>query len=123
MLSLTNIEAHGDFNEAELEWFPSNDHLDDHYFTKLGKFLLRLNEPFTSVYIHGNQAGVLISSYFVSIEIQHKGYLPEYISWYLNTITVKRKFIRAQSGTQTFNMLRRRWRSTWWNWGSTKKKL
>src|SRR5699024_7816103 len=104
ILSLNNIEAHGDFKEAELEVFPSNEILDDHYFTQVGDILLRLNEPFTSVCIQGHQAGVLIPSYFVSIEITHDEFLPEYVSWYLNTSNVKREFFRSQSGTLTPNI-------------------
>ncbi|GAA4058199.1 restriction endonuclease subunit S [Amphibacillus indicireducens] len=104
ILSLNNIEAHGDFNEADLELFPSNEILDDHYFTQVGEILLRLNEPFTSVCIQEHQAGVLIPSYFVSIEITHTGYLPEYVSWYLNTSNVRREFFRSQSGTLTPNI-------------------
>lgn len=104
ILSLNNIEPHGDFNEAELELFPSNEVLDEHYFTQVGEILLRLNEPFTSVCIQEHQAGVLIPSYFVSIEITHEEYLPEYVSWYLNTSNVKREFFRSQSGTITPNI-------------------
>lgn len=103
-LSLNNIEPHGDFNEAELEGFPSNELLDEHYFTQVGGILLRLNEPFTSVCIQEHQAGVLIPSYFVSIKIIHEEFLPEYVSWYLNTSKVKREFFRSQSGTLTPNI-------------------
>lgn len=104
VLSLNNIEVHGDFNETELERFPSNEILPDHYFTQVGEILIRLNEPFTSVCIQEHQAGVLIPSYFASIEIISKEFLPEYVSWYLNTNTVKRQFHQAQSGTSTPNI-------------------
>lgn len=104
VLSLNNIEQQGDFNEAELEMFNSNDELDDHYFTEPGDILLRLNAPFTSVYIDENKAGILIPSYFVSITINNDNYLPEYVSWYLNTAVVKRHFLRLQSGTLTPNI-------------------
>jgi len=104
VLSLNNIEPHGDFNEHELEPFPSNEILQDHYFTKVGDVLVRLNEPFTSVCIQKHQENVLIPSYFVSIEITDKNYLPEYVSWYLNSPNAKRKFHQAQSGTITPNI-------------------
>src|SRR5699024_12471277 len=104
MLTLNNIESHGDFNEAELERFPSNDLLEDHYFTQVGDILLRLNEPFTSVCIQEHQAGVLIPSYFASIEITHQDFIPAYVSFYLNTNIVKREFFRTQSGTRTPNI-------------------
>ncbi|HLR09544.1 MAG TPA: restriction endonuclease subunit S [Bacillota bacterium] len=104
ILSLNNIEPHGDFNEAELEQFPSNEILEDRYFTQVGDVLLRLNEPFTSVCIQKHQAGILIPSYFVSIKITNKNFLPAYVSWYLNTNNVKREFYRSQSGTLTPNI-------------------
>src|SRR5690625_2505816 len=104
VLSLNNIEVHGDFNEAELETFPSNEVLPEHYFTQVGDILIRLNEPFTAVCIQEYQANVLIPSYFVSIEITDENFLPEYVSWYLNSSAVKRKFHQAQSGTMTPNI-------------------
>jgi len=104
VLSLNNIEVHGDFNESSLESFASNDKLDERYFTKAGDVLLRLNEPFTAVYIQDHHAGVLIPSYFVAIQVTDDDFLPEYVSWYLNTDRVRRHFLRLQSGTKTPNI-------------------
>lgn len=104
LLSLNNIEPHGDFNEAALERFPSNEILPEHYFTQIGDVIVRLNEPYTTVCIQAHQAGVLIPSYFVSLEITDESYLPEYISWYLNSSAVKRVFHQTQSGTITPNI-------------------
>lgn len=104
ILTLHNIEPHGDFNECELESFYSNDPLEDHYFTEVGDVLLRLNEPFTAVCIQKHQAGILIPSYFVSIKVMHDDYVPAYVSWYLNTDNVKRIFHKTQSGTMTPNI-------------------
>src|SRR5699024_4347120 len=66
-----------------------------------GDVLLRLNEPFTSVCIQKHQAGILIPSYFVSIKITNKNFLPAYVRWYLNTNNVKREFYPSQSRTLT----------------------
>lgn len=99
VLSLNNIEPHGDFNEEKLELFPSNERLPEHYFTQVGDILVRLNEPFTSVYIQEHQAGVLIPSYFVSIELTSDLFLPAYISWFINSPIAKRAFHQAQSGS------------------------
>src|SRR5690625_2094537 len=77
VLSLNNIEVQGDFNEAQLERFQSNDELEGHYFTKPGDVLLRLNAPFTSVYINESKADILIPSFFVTIKIKHEDFLPE----------------------------------------------
>jgi len=107
VLSLNNIEVHGDFNEAELEKFPSKEILPKHYFTQVGDVLVRLNEPYTAVCIQEYQAGVLIPSYFVSLELTSDQFLPEYISWYINSQVVKKIFHRAQSGTSTPNINQR----------------
>src|SRR5690625_2879725 len=104
VLSLNNIEVHGDFNEAELEKFPSKEILPEHYFTQVGDILIRLNEPYTAVCIQEHQAGVLIPSYFVSLELTSDDFLPEYVSWYINSCVVKRNFYQAQSGTITPNI-------------------
>jgi len=104
VLSLNNIEVHGDFNEAELEEFPSNEELPEHYFTRVGDILVRLNAPYTAVCIQEHQANVLIPSYFVSIELMDQNFLPEYVSWYLNSGAVKRIFYQTQSGTITPNI-------------------
>ena len=104
VLSLNNIEVHGDFNEAELENFPSKEILPEHYFTQVGDILIRLNEPYTAVCIQEHQAGVLIPSYFVSLELTSDDFLPEYVSWYINSCVVKRNFYQAQSGTITPNI-------------------
>src|SRR5699024_10388088 len=77
------------------------------YFTQVGDVLVRLNAPYTSVCIQEYQAGVLIPSYFVSLELTDDEFLPEYISWYINSHVVKRIFHRAQSGTSTPNINQR----------------
>lgn len=107
VLSLNNIEIHGDFNEAELESFPSNEILPKRYFTQVGDILVRLNEPYTTVCIQKHQANILVPSYFVSIKLTDQSYLPEYVSWYLNSNVVKRIFYQAQSGTVTPNINQR----------------
>src|SRR5690625_4845763 len=107
VLSLNNIEPHGYFNEAELEKFPSNEILPKHYFTQVGDILIRLNEPYTAVCIQEHQENILIPSYFVSIKLINQNYLPEYVSWYLNSKMVRRCFHQAQSRTITPNIKQR----------------
>lgn len=104
VLSLNNIDDQGYFNETEFDQFSSNDLLDEHYFTNSGDILLRLNSPFTAVYIDKYKSGILIPSSFVSIEVTDDDFLPEYISWFLNSDLVKQKFHKSQSGTRTPNI-------------------
>lgn len=99
VLSLNNIDEYGEFIGEEFEVFESNDKLDQRYFTEEGDILLRLNSPYTALYIDKSKEGYLIPSYFVSINVNNKEYLPEYIAWYLNTEKIKKDFFRSQSGT------------------------
>lgn len=99
VLSLNNIDEYGEFIGEEFEVFESNDKLDQRYFTEEGDILLRLNSPYTALYIDKSKEGYLIPSYFVSIDVNNKEYLPEYIAWYLNTEKIKKDFFRSQSGT------------------------
>lgn len=107
VLSLNNIEPHGDFNEEELDTFASNEVLPAHYFTQVGDVLVRLNEPYTAVCIQTYQADVLVPSYFVSLKVTDDNFLPEYISWFINSHVAKRTFHQAQSGTITPNINQR----------------
>src|SRR5699024_5943286 len=45
-----------------------------------------------------------IPSYFVLIKITADNFLPEYVSWYINSQAVKRIFHQTQSGTMTPNI-------------------
>lgn len=99
LLTLNAVEDYGTINRDELSKFESVEKLNDQYFTQEGDILVRLNEPFTSIYIDKTKEGILIPSYFVKLRITNKKFKPEYVAWYLNSEKVKRDFLRSQSGT------------------------
>lgn len=99
LLTLNAIDEYGSIDRDALSKFESIEKLSDHYFTKEGDILVRLNDPFTSVYIDKAKEGILIPSYFVKLTISNKNFKAGYIAWYLNSNKVKRAFLRSQSGT------------------------
>lgn len=99
ILTLKNIDVDGFFNDEPFETFYSNDQLDPQYFTQPGDVLIRLNHPHTAVFIGEEYAGLLVPSYFAIIKIVRKGFLPEFVAWYLNTEEVKKQLLRFHSGS------------------------
>ncbi|WAA12820.1 restriction endonuclease subunit S [Fervidibacillus halotolerans] len=101
LLTLKNISDDGMFINDEFESFVSNDRLEQHYFTKKEDILMRLNQPYTAVYIDQDHTGLLIPSYFVIIKVdQTKRVLPQYVAWYLNTIPIKKELERTHAGSR-----------------------
>ena len=98
-LSLNAIDEYGSIDEEGLSKFESIEKLSQQYFTREGDILVRLNDPFTSVYIDKTKEGILIPSYFVKLTINDNNFKAGYIAWYLNSNKVKRAFLRSQSGT------------------------
>ena len=99
LLTLNAVEDYGTIDRDELSKFESVEKLKDQYFTQEGDILVRLNEPFTSIYINKENEGILIPSYFVKLRVTNKKFKAEYVAWYLNSEKVKRDFLRSQSGT------------------------
>lgn len=100
LLSLKNISEDGMIVNESFDEFTSNENLDDHYFTEEGDVLMRLSQPFTTVYIDKNYTGLLIPSYFAIIKVNDTKVLPQYIAWYLNTKNVKNELERSQAGSR-----------------------
>ena len=99
LVTLKTIEDEGVFNEEPFEIFESKDELSEEYFTREGDILIKLSANFTTVCIDGKTAGLLVPSYFSIIRLKTKEYIPEYITWYLNSDKVKRELIKSQRGS------------------------
>lgn len=100
LLTLRNISEDGLIENETFDEFTSNDDLDDHYFTEEGDVLMRLSQPYTSVFIDKNHTGLLVPSYFAIIKVNEKKLLPQYVAWYLNTMNVKKELERSQAGSR-----------------------
>ncbi len=99
LITLKNIEDNGAFNEEPFETFESNDKLNEGYFTEEGDILIRLSYPYTTVYIDKSKVGLLVPSYFTIIKLRTSNYIPEYITWYLNSDKAKKELMKSQTGT------------------------
>jgi len=64
LITLKNIAENGVVINDAFEEFVSNDKLDEHYFTKEGDVLMRLNYPHTAVFIEKKYSELLVPSYF-----------------------------------------------------------
>lgn len=99
LLSLNAVDENGSIDTSMLEEFQSVEELDEQYLTKQGDILVRLNKPYTTVYIDKVNEGLVIPSYFIKLKVKDKSFKPGYIAWYLNSEKVKRIFLSMQSGT------------------------
>lgn len=99
LLSLNAVDENGSIDSSKLEEFQSVEELDQQYLTKKDDILVRLNKPYTSVYIDKTNEGIVIPSYFIKLNIKDENFIPGYIAWYLNSEKVKRIFLSMQSGT------------------------
>lgn len=100
LLSLKNINDEGVIESDIFDNFSSNENLDEHYFTQEGDILIRLNHPYTAIYIDKPYSGLLVPSSFAIIQIDDRKVLPEYLAWYLNTDNVKNELERSQAGSR-----------------------
>ena len=99
LLNLNAVDFNGMIDRGKLTQLESIEKLDKQYFTQEEDVIIRLNEPFTAIYIDEMDTGILVPSYFVKLEITNKDFDPAYITWYLNSQKVKRDYLRSQSGT------------------------
>lgn len=106
LLTLQNIDETGFFKNVPFDTYQSKDILDESYLTQPGDIILRLNAPYTAVYIEESKQGIVYPNYFVAVTMEEKGYLPAFVNWYLNTDYVKRRYQRGQAGTLVPNINR-----------------
>ena len=75
LLNLNAVnDRFGTIDENLLNDFNSREELEEHYFTKEGDILVRLNEPFTAIYIGKDEENILIPSYFIKLKINKEVY-------------------------------------------------
>ena len=99
LITLKNIKDNGAFNKEPFETFESNEELEEGYFTEEGDILVRLSHPYTAVHIDKSKAGLLVPSSFAIIKLRTADYIPEYVTWYLNSDQVKKELVKSQTGT------------------------
>lgn len=99
VITLKNISESGFFCNDQFELFESTDALDERYLTEMGDILIRMSTPHTAVCIDRSEVGLVVPSSLAIIQIKSEDFLPEYVSWYLNSSYAKRELRRYQTGT------------------------
>ena len=97
LLNLRSINPGGYVDADQLDVFDASEYLSLDYLSQVGDVIVRLSAPYTAVLIDEATAGMVISSNFVIIRVDHRELLPEYLFWLLNTPKVKRSIYENTS--------------------------
>lgn len=89
LLTLRAILPEGSIDTGQLDIYDAKEPLGEEYLTQLGDIIVRLTAPYTAVLIEPDTAGIVVSSNFIIIRANEQSVLPEYLSWYLNTQSIK----------------------------------
>ena len=91
LLNLRALNPAGYIDLSETDIFDSEEQLSSEYLTQYGDVIVRLTAPYTAVLIDESTAGMVVSSNFLIIRVDHHHLLPEYLFWLLNTPDIKRE--------------------------------
>lgn len=97
LLNLRSFNPGGYIDADQLDVFDASEHLSLDYLSQVGDVIVRLSVPYTAVLIDEATAGMVVSSNFVIIRVDHRELLPEYLFWLLNTPEVKRSIFENTS--------------------------
>lgn len=104
-LTLKSIDSDGWLNEKYLDTFISNENLEERYLTKETDIVIRLSAPYTAVTIKKHQENLVVSSLFVIVSINTLDIISEYLSFVLNSDSIKQEYLRSSLGV-TIPMIR-----------------
>lgn len=91
LLNLRSINPGGYIDSNETDVFSSTESLSSEYLTQSGDIIVRLTAPYTAVLIDESTEGLVVSSNFLIIRVDHHYLLPEYLFWLLNTPDIRRE--------------------------------
>lgn len=97
-LNLKSINKNGYIDFDELEVLKVKEPINDNYLTHEGDIVVRLTEPFTSVYITKNMEGIVITSNFCVIRCKKK-YNAVYLAYYINSDDAKKFLLSDLKGS------------------------
>lgn len=101
LLNMRAVRSEGDIDLDQLDVYHAVEFLKPEYLSRNGDIIVRLTAPYTAILIDESTSGLVISSNFVVIRMEHQQLLPEYLYWLLNTHRVKQQFYE----NTTSNML------------------
>ncbi|MFA7098281.1 MAG: restriction endonuclease subunit S [Gammaproteobacteria bacterium] len=98
VITLKSFEDDGWINFDYLEDYKSIELLDERYISKQGDVLIRLSNPYTAVYITNEYEGLVIPSLFAILRTDISKVNPGYLSFVLNSETVKQSYFKNSMG-------------------------
>lgn len=98
VITLKSFEDDGWINLEYLDDFNSVELLDDRYITKKNDILIRLSNPYTAIQVKAEQAGFVIPSLFAIVRLNQKEIDPGYLSFMLNSDTIKQSYFKNAMG-------------------------
>ncbi len=99
VFQLSSIEKDGTICDSSIDTFNSKTEIDSKLLTKEGDILIRLSNPYTSVYIEKKYENILIPSLIAVIRMKLEEILPEYVKIYLNSEKAKEQIRKEANGT------------------------
>ena len=97
-LTLKSFED-GWINKEYLDDFTSQEEIDSRYLSEVGDIIIRLSSPYTAIHITESFAGLVIPSLFAIIKVKDSSIDPKYLSFILNSETVKQSYLKNSMGT------------------------
>lgn len=97
-LTLKSFED-GWINNEHLDDFSSQEEIDSRYLSEVGDIIIRLSSPYTAIHITDNFSGLVIPSLFAIIKVKDSSIDPKYLSFILNSETVKQSYLKNSMGT------------------------
>lgn len=99
LLTLASIDAVGKINRQALDVFANDGTIDKNYYTQVQDIVMRLTNSYTAVYIDESNAGIIIPSNFVKIQITDERFLAEYVKLCLNSPYGKEQIKKEERGS------------------------
>lgn len=94
-LALRAISPNGRVDRRRLEPFYARARLADEYLTRRGDVVVRLNFPYSAVYVDSEEnEGLLVSSNCAIVRPDERVVSPAYLAWFLNLPEVRRRWTR-----------------------------
>ncbi|BCR35175.1 restriction endonuclease subunit S [Mariniplasma anaerobium] len=98
LITLKSLEDDGWVNSEYLDDYNSFELLDDRYLTKENDILIRLSSPYTAIKVKAEQVGFVIPSLFAIIRLNKKDIDSGYLSFVLNSDTIKKSYFKNAMG-------------------------
>lgn len=102
VFTLKSFNENGYIDREFLDDFITKEKIDNKQISKEGDIIIRLSYPNTAVYITKELEGIVVPSLFVSIRINDKCILPEFVQIYLNSDNCKRNITADIVGSAVY---------------------